>query len=74
MNLFLRRFDAAAKKRLDPGVERGEFHNIRCEACLSIIPNYRGPNPGVICSQCLGTYGGATRIKPLAITRSAIRE
>ncbi len=71
---FIRRLDAALARRV--GAPREEFHNVACEVCGTNIKRYFGPNPGVICRSCYEPSGEGycTRIMPLAITRSSIRE
>ena len=73
--LYWLRLDAAFVKRRT-AKETHQLKNIRCEACLTNIPNYSGPTSGALCDKCLsiGEEGGCTRQKPLAITRSTLNE
>lgn len=78
MNLFIARLDAVLGRRKqyrdshDHGVE---IKSAKCEVCFTTIPDYYGPEWGVACNECLSPgKNQCTRIEPLAITRSSIRE
>lgn len=74
IKLLCQRLDAALARRKEPGVVSDHYTNERCEVCGDLMRIYNGPKPGVICTTCMSSYGGCTRIEPLVITRSSIRD
>ena len=78
MDLFIARLDAVLKRRKqyrETHKEGVALDSAKCEICFTTIRNYYGPEWGIACAECLALgKNQCTRIEPLAITRSAIRE
>jgi len=71
---FVQRLDSALKRR--KGAKVVALANAKCEVCGDNMRRYIGPEYGIVCSTCMdfSSSSGCTRIEPLVITRSSIRE
>lgn len=72
--MFIFRLESALRNRKNSQRKMVDGEEKQCEVCLQNIPNYCGPEPGVICKECLKATNTCTRTEPLVVTRGVMNE